>query len=751
MFKKLFAAMLSGLLLVAGGQPVMAETTKTFPATDGLLTLTPDQQQALDQYRQQDYASARDLRFEKAAEYGLENDIDADGFLTMDFINSHGTDCTSGDGLIILNPLAKNSATTFNLAARNQGTVNGYTFHVWNFPGGYMSMAVWHANLKGFGDVDAFCANGYYASPMPGTPVESVSLSDNVNLRKALYYGYNGPENRMGSYGWDTDMQVCLTNELVSYAVTGNCVSKNLGTGNLWRNYTLRFWNDMQTWPEPGKNFQAYIGDTRGSGTNFEGNVVPVQPIAFGKVSSEGSFQLSKKSDDPAVDVYSVAGAQYTIYNDKKEAVKKLTIGADGKSEVAVLPFGTYTCQETKAPAGFMLDPAVHTFTISQAQPDASGNLNMHQLNVTDSPAYAKAGLLIHKQDEKDKPLADAHFAVRYYKKGSKDPARSWILKSDKKGEVRLDDDHKVSGDPFYTNAKGEVILPAGSLKVEETKAPAGYKPTDKVWTIQLEQDGTDKPVAYKPVAITNEAYELVLTKKQTGTDITIPGTRFEHTDPVGNKETLVTDKKGQLTIRPLMDGRHKLTETAPLPGYQTMEPLEFEVENGKADLKEMTLWNTPEAMKLSLIKTDPLNKPLAGAVFGLYEDEACEKEIATYTTDEKGSIVFDNIQDRTTYWLKELEAPRGYRLPEETVISLRMETEPAHNTGCLIVNEKVYEAGEKDSMAGAEMKDGILTGAIHRINRAETPLPEAGGPGLLGIGAAGIACLMLGKKKNQK
>lgn len=70
---------------------------------------------------------------------------------------------------------------------------------------------------------------------------------------------------------------------------------------------------------------------------------------------------------------------------------------------------------------------------------------------------------------------------------------------------------------------------------------------------------------------------------------------------------------------------------------------------------------------EIKFTKVDPAenNKPLEGAVFGLYEDQACTKLIDTITTNKQGIGASSKV-GKGTYYLKELVPPTGYSLLTE-------------------------------------------------------------------------------------
>lgn len=72
----------------------------------------------------------------------------------------------------------------------------------------------------------------------------------------------------------------------------------------------------------------------------------------------------------------------------------------------------------------------------------------------------------------------------------------------------------------------------------------------------------------------------------------------------------------------------------------------------------------TVYSYQIALKKVDGVDtsKVLAGAVFGIYEDEACTKLVDEITTNESGYAVSTAVA-KGTYYVKELVAPTGYKL----------------------------------------------------------------------------------------
>lgn len=84
------------------------------------------------------------------------------------------------------------------------------------------------------------------------------------------------------------------------------------------------------------------------------------------------------------------------------------------------------------------------------------------------------------------------------------------------------------------------------------------------------------------------------------------------------------------------------------------------------SDYEEVTLNTAPiiinESTEVTGWKLSDNRMPLKGAVIALYTDKNCTNEISKITTNEDGYFVFKDLP-AGTYFLKELQAPKGYEI----------------------------------------------------------------------------------------
>ena len=631
----------------------------------------------------------------------------------------------------------------------------------------------------------------------------------------------------------------------------------------------------------------------------------------------KGDLNITKVNGNPELtagnDCYSLAGAEYQLRDGSGNTVATLITDVNGNASVSGINAGNYTLVETKASPGFELNTEHTSVTINAGQTTTLNGVGC----LVEQPVNDPLAIQITKADmdstesspQGNASLEGAEFTVKYYNalydKVSDLPenaARTWVLatQKDSRGGYRamLTEKYKVSGDDFYVDTDGTVVLPLGTITIQETKAPDGYllegatlidkdgntsnvengvfisKITqngniaslvagnfpvvrdevkkhkveveklseDKdgvtaplnnaVFTIKLksevEEKGWDGASVYDEIttgnvegkdgyAVTKELPYGTYIMRETGTpEGYVRADDIEFTIDKDNSETskiqhiTVTDKENHIrlykydaeTDSPLKSAEYlvyNVTRDKEVGRYQTDDsgiidlykldnscvyyaqeikaPNGYEINdkkfyfefdsdgyvhisdmndpdvdrnifdiNDKGDMT-ISLSNKLKWFKLNLNKVNDLDKKLAGAEFTLYKDKDCTQEVARETTDDKGNLLFDKVE-AGLYYLKETKAPAGYRKLTDPV---KVEFKCIDGKHVFVVDDVVIDENNSNENYSMTVENDWYIGNMTVINERGAKLPATGSKGTVLLVGSGIALCLIGLNKKRK
>ena len=358
----------------------------------------------------------------------------------------------------------------------------------------------------------AYCITPSKKTPTAGTYTKHYDVATYMktpgdesaaeNLRHIAYYCWGAPGFNVGNFpatwydgsAMDDDKYIALSHIILADAASYEGGEAMHGCNSSFKNWAyqnvLGFNTAGELINENAPRFKLTWQPVPDSFKIFVLETGKTQNILGYEYTPTGTVSLSKTSANTGItsgnSCYSLAGAVYGIYSDAgcSAQVTTLTTDAGGNAAAVSLNAGTYYYKELTAPAGYALDSSVQSFTVTDGQNTA--------LSVSDTPVNDPVRISINKIDsatgeaaQGGASLEGAEFTVKYYA-GFYDagnlPAnatRTWVIKTVKNASGKyvaaLRDDCKVSGDDFY-KLGNTAVLPLGTLSIEETKAPEGYK-----------------------------------------------------------------------------------------------------------------------------------------------------------------------------------------------------------------------------------------------------------------------------------
>ncbi|WP_264158780.1 SpaA isopeptide-forming pilin-related protein, partial [Bacillus cereus] len=386
-----------------------------------------------------------------------------------------------------------------------------------------------------------------------------------------------------------------------------------------------------------------------------------------------GSLQVIKKDAESGK---VLAGAEFKLKNEAGQVVGEAkTTNKDGVVKFENVVPGKYTLEETKAPEGYKaLEVTVEVNVVAN---------EVVKQEVTNEKVTGQFEIVKVDANDKTELLSGAEFEV--YKDGKK------------VAELKTDESGKVMSPK----------LPLGEYTVKETKAPAGYKLSNKEWKVTIQNEKEVVKVEAENEKILGSLQIIKMDDKDQTKRLA--GAEFTLKDAKGNvvKEGITTDKSGTVKVDGLVPGEYTLEETKAPEGYELTKQIIHVTVDGEK-VVDVKVTNSKSLGQFEIVKVDAEDKTkvLSDAEFEVYKDG---KKVDTLRTDKTGKVVSQKLEPGK-YTLKETKAPQGYKLLKEEIEVVveadkvvQVQVENAKELGSLQVIKKDAESGKV--LAGAEFK----------------------------------------------
>lgn len=359
-----------------------------------------------------------------------------------------------------------------------------------------------------------------------------------------------------------------------------------------------------------------------------------------------------------------IIGKDGTKWFDKDDLAATITTSGSGADTSTLLPLGRYYVIEVTAPDGYVCDPVRQEVTLS-----ASDNTTaVIDAALTASNDYLPAEVSLVKMKDIVVSLPQENETV--LTELSAVPGEGFVFglfnaDAIPYGETALETDSLIA--VGITDADGKLtfagMYPHGAYYIKELSAPDGWKLSEEHFPINITPDHKDEDHVIR-VALEEPIHNELLHAEVNiaKTDITgsdyLPGTLVEVWN--AQKEIVLrayTKDDGYTPSFHAVPGKYIFREVLAPEGYElcTTE-LAFTV-NAEGQVEGQTAVQD-DYNRFSVLKVDEQHQPLAGVIFGLYNED--ETLVCTATTDENGIATFEKIP-YGSYFIQELTPLPGY------------------------------------------------------------------------------------------
>lgn len=294
-------------------------------------------------------------------------------------------------------------------------------------------------------------------------------------------------------------------------------------------------------------------------------------------------------------DIYSPTGS---LQAGSGEVLDHVTTGKDGTATTSELPLGdgsaTYAFVETEAPAGHVLDPTPRTFTLSYED---------RQTPVVEARVEAS-----------DEPTRVDIEKTRLGAEGVAVPGAVFELERVKEDPGPREKRQDGETERYTTDEEGRIRfghLEAGTYRLREVEAPAGYLVNDEVVEFHVADDGTVDGAGHATITVEDDVTKVDISKRDITDEEELPGAQLAIIDEHGDMIESWTSGSEPHRIEMLEPGTYTLVELITPRTYDQATTVEFTVEE-TGGVQTVTMYDEPVEVSGEVDKRQEIADPVA-------------------------------------------------------------------------------------------------------------------------------------------